>query len=134
MSDVQACGQVDTMSYKVSGGCIGGVVSGVNAWSECLRLTISRNGHVQEMEFRRGERVEPLAVKGDTDATGTRVQFLADNQIFENIEYHYEILAKRLRELSFLNNGVKIRLLDERSGKEENFAFLRSEEHTSELQ
>src|SRR3546814_18014512 len=80
----------DLNSYKVSGGLHGVGVSCVNALSEWLRLTISRNGHVHDMEFRRGERVEPLAVKGDTDATGTRVPFLADNQIFATIDYRSE--------------------------------------------
>ena len=75
------------------------------------------------MEFHRGERVAPLAVTGSTNKRGTEVRYLADSEIFNNIEYHYEILAKRLRELSFLNNGVKIRLIDQRQGKEENFAF-----------
>jgi len=75
------------------------------------------------MEFRKGERMAPLAVTGQTEMRGTEVHFLADTDIFNNVEYHYEILSKRLRELSFLNNGVKIRLIDQRNGKEENFAF-----------
>src|SRR5690606_4981426 len=74
--------------------------------------------------FRRGERGAPLAVTGEADTTGTTVHFLADSEIFDDIDYHYDILAKRLRELSFLNNGVKVRLVDERQGKEEDFAFL----------
>ncbi len=124
MTELHAGGKFDHNSYKVSGGLHGVGVSCVNALSSWLRLTISRNGQQHEMEFRRGERVEALKVIGTTEASGTRVQFLADEEIFENIEYHYDVLAKRLRELSFLNNGVKIRLLDERTGKEENFAFL----------
>jgi DNA gyrase subunit B len=95
----------------------------VNALSSWLRLTVRRNGEVHQMEFRRGERVAPLAVTGKTERRGTEVHFLADTEIFNNVEYHYDILSKRLRELSFLNNGVKIRLVDQRQGREEDFAF-----------
>ncbi|HZM36081.1 MAG TPA: DNA topoisomerase (ATP-hydrolyzing) subunit B [Burkholderiales bacterium] len=123
MTELHAGGKFDSNSYKVSGGLHGVGVSVVNALSEWLRLTIWRDGSVHQMEFRNGVAVVPLKTAGASERRGTEVHFLASREIFGSIDFHYDILARRLRELSFLNNGVKILLIDQRAGKEENFAF-----------
>jgi DNA gyrase subunit B len=136
LTELHAGGKFNQNSYKVSGGLHGVGVSCVNGLSKFLRLTVRQNGKVHFLEFAKGipqdreivvvDGVEtsPMKIIGETDKRGTEVHFLPDTEIFkENNDYHYDILAKRLRELSFLNNGVKIRLVDERNNKEDNFAY-----------
>jgi len=135
MCVLHAGGKFNQNSYKVSGGLHGVGVSCVNALSKWLRLTIRRDGKKHFLEFNGGHVVDriiethngveisPLKIIGTTEKRGTEVHFLADEEIFGNIEFHYDIIAKRVRELSFLNNGIKIKLVDQRNGREEDFAF-----------
>ncbi len=134
MTVLHAGGKFNQNSYKVSGGLHGVGVSCVNGLSEWLKLVIYRDGRKYGLEFIRGAvkdrliekqngvEVSPVHDLGETKKRGTEVHFLADREIFGLVEFHYDILAKRLRELSFLNNGVKIELVDQRTGKSENFA------------
>ncbi len=140
LTELHAGGKFNQNSYKVSGGLHGVGVSCVNALSKSLRLTVRREGKVHFMDFAKGipqdglielrtddkgQAIEtrPMRISGDTEKRGTEVHFSPDESIFSHVDFHYDVVAKRLRELSFLNNGVRIRLVDERNNREDNFAF-----------
>jgi DNA gyrase subunit B len=135
LTELHAGGKFNQNSYKVSGGLHGVGVSCVNALSSWLRLTVRRHGQAHRLDFRHGVvqdpqaavlngvPVTPMRIAGPAAGQGTEVQFLPDAAIFAQVDFSYDVLARRLRELSFLNNGVHIRLTDERNGRDEVFAF-----------
>lgn len=120
---LHAGGKFNNDAYKVSGGLHGVGVSVVNALSEWLIATVKRHGHIHEQHFARGKAISELKIVGDTDETGTTIQFLPDKDIFDTVEFDFDTLEDRMREMAFLNKGVKLILRDERGDKEREKVF-----------
>ena len=123
MTKLHAGGKFDNSSYKVSGGLHGVGVSCVNALSEALEVTIKRNGHIYSQKYSRGLPMEELQTVGDTSSSGTLVRFSPDEEIFETLDFSYEILRKRLEEVAYLNKGLEIEFIDDRTEQQESFCF-----------
>lgn len=123
MTILHAGGKFDKNMYKVSGGLHGVGVSCVNALSKLLIAEVYQNGKIHQIQFSKGKVKEPLKVVGESEFRGTKVTFWADDSIFSSVEYEYDILLKRLRELAFLNRGIKIRFTDERSAEHPEIDF-----------
>jgi DNA gyrase subunit B len=123
MTVLHAGGKFDSDSYKVSGGLHGVGVSVVNALSEYMEVTVSRGGARHYQRYQRGNPEAPLAVIGETDKTGTQIHFRPDDTIFEDMDFQYEILAKRFEELAYLNPGIKIEFFDEKSQNRDVFKY-----------
>lgn len=123
LTELHAGGKFESKAYKISGGLHGVGVSVVNALSEWLEMEIKQNGLVYQQRFERGVPVTPLSVVGKTKARGTKITFKPDAEIFEVTEFHYDVLAQRLRELAFLNKGLQISITDERTGKGQTFLY-----------
>jgi len=123
MTKLHSGGKFDNKSYKVSGGLHGVGVSVVNALSEYLEVEVHRDGKIYFQRYERGEKKSDLQITGKTKRRGTRIQFRPDSKIFDNIDFDFDTLAKRMRELSFLTKGVKIGISDERTGKKKEFLY-----------
>jgi DNA gyrase subunit B len=123
LTELHAGGKFESKAYKISGGLHGVGLSVVNALSEWLEAEIRQNGLVYHIRFERGKTVSPLTVTGKTKSRGTKITFKPDAEIFETVEFHYDVLAQRLRELAFLNKGLQISITDERTDKSQVFLY-----------